>query len=78
MKSCYVCHLSSLSATEESFTVVFQMLLCVEYYENVYTYRRKSYPSFNILKDVWSVGLYVFFIYNFSQQSEFTFYKLLL
>jgi hypothetical protein len=35
---------------KKSFTMVFQMLLCGECYENVYTERRTNYPSFNTLK----------------------------
>jgi hypothetical protein len=31
--------------------MVFQMLLFGECYENVYTWRRTNYPSFNTLND---------------------------
>jgi hypothetical protein len=34
-----------------NFTMVFQMLLCGEYYENVYTLRRTNSPSFKMLND---------------------------
>jgi hypothetical protein len=34
---------------KESFTIFYQMLLCGECYENVYTFRRTNYPPFKVL-----------------------------
>jgi hypothetical protein len=39
------------NVSKKSFTVLFQMLLCGECYENVYTQRHTNYPSLKSLNN---------------------------
>jgi hypothetical protein len=56
--------------------MAFQMLLCGECYENVYTLRRTNYPSFNIIQTLykeirnysyWELSLYYLVLFIVSQ-----------